>query len=1034
LAEKMRILVVDDEPDVRRALSRLLSRGGYQVLEASTGEEGLRLAREERPDLILLDVMLADMGGLEICERIKADAELARSLVLLFSGNQVDSESRAQGLESGADGYIRRGLPPRELLARVEAMLRIKRAEESHRQALHALRESEARYRSIAEDIPALVCRFRPDGVLTFVNSAYARYFGECRQELEGQSFFQFIPKGEREAVRQHYRALTPENPATTYEHQVLAPDGTERWQRWTDRAHFDAHGRAVEYQSLGQDITEEKRAEEALRYQAQLAASVSDAVISTDLDFNVRTWNKAAETIYGWRADEVIGKPIAEVTDIQYPHDEASAVLEQFRAAGYWRGEVLQRRKDGTLVHVLASVSLLRDNAGEPAGAVAVNHDITERVRAEAALKRSEATARVLLNAPTDAVALIDVDGTILRANATLARRLGRPLDELAGLCIWDLYPHRARERSKTKVDQVVRSREPVRFEDERDGRWNDNVVYPVCDARGEVTSVALLARDITERKQMEQALRERTVELGERVKELNCLYSISALVERRGVSLEEILRGTVELIPPAWQYPEVACARITLDGRAYQTENFRQTRWRQVSTIFAHGEPKGTLEVCYLEERPPVDARVEGNPFQEEEKKLLDVIAERLGRISERIRAEGQLRRRIAELSVLNQIAYTLATTTDLTESLRTITQTTAELFDAQIAVLGVRDGDGTTLQVRAAFERTSGARASTPLAIPLESMPSIQRALEQGASIVVPDVQRVPLDPPFRALVAERDLHAVLVMPLQARGESIGVLILGTNQDGVSYEPDEIALAETIAGDVAAAIENARLSEQAQAAAAAAERERLARELHDAVTQKLFSVNTIAEALPRVWERAPEEAERGLAELRGLAQAALAEMRTLLLELRPASLAKQNLDVLLQQLAEVVMARTRIPVDTTITACGSLPEAVQLAFYRVAQEALNNVDKHSRASQAELSLQCDPDRARLRIRDDGRGFDPRAVQTERLGLEIMQERAQAIGATLKIASQQGQGTEITLVWSGATAETAETDRGTR
>ena len=122
----------------------------------------------------------------------------------------------------------------------------------------------------------------------------------------------------------------------------------------------------------------------------------------------------------------------------------------------------------------------------------------------------------------------------------------------------------------------------------------------------------------DITERKQAERAVEELAYDLGERVKELNCLHGISDLVEIPGISLEEILQGTVDLIPPAWQYPEVTCARITLEGQEFSTENFCHSPWQQTAGILARGEQIGTVQVGYLQERPASD---EG-PFLKEER----------------------------------------------------------------------------------------------------------------------------------------------------------------------------------------------------------------------------------------------------------------------------------------------------------------------------------------------------------------------------------------------------------------------------
>jgi len=209
--------------------------------------------------------------------------------------------------------------------------------------------------------------------------------------------------------------------------------------------------------------------------------------------------------------------------------------------------------------------------------------------------------------------------------------------------------------------------------------------------------------------------------------------------------------------------------------------------------------------------------------------------------------------------------------------------------------------------------------------------------------------------------------------------------------------------------------------RAEQQLEEAAAAAERERLARELHDAVTQALFSASLIADTLPRVWEHHPEEGQRGLEELSRLTHGALAEMRTMLVELRPGALSEQDLGVLLRQLTDGLMARTRMRVATTVMGDCSLPADVQIALYRIAQEALNNIAKHAQASRATVSLDNEPDCVTLRISDDGCGFDLDAVQPHQMGLQIMHERAQAIGASFEATSQPGQGTEIVVTWTG-------------
>jgi PAS domain S-box-containing protein len=258
-----------------------------------------------------------------------------------------------------------------------------------------------------------------------------------------------------------------------------------------------------------------------------------------------------------------------------------------------------------------------------------------------------------------------------------------------------------------------------------------------------------------------------------------------------------------------------------------------------------------------------------------------------------------------------------------------------------------------------------------------------------------------------------------RAVLSVPLVVKGAIYGNLILYYTAPR-KFSPEEIELAMTVGDQAALAIENARLRTQVERAAVAAERNRIARDLHDSVTQTLFSATLITEVLPKVMRNNPVESERLLGELRQLTRGALAEMRTLLLELRPAALGDVEIDELLRQLTEGVIGRARMPITLAIECDCSLPPDVKTAYYHVAQEALNNVAKHARATQAQVFLQGDPHQVTLSISDDGRGFVLDEVTSEHLGLGIMRERAEDIDATLAIKSQVGVGTEVTITWT--------------
>jgi PAS domain S-box-containing protein len=200
---------------------------------------------------------------------------------------------------------------------------------------------------------------------------------------------------------------------------------------------------------------------------------------------------------------------------------------------------------------------------------------------------------------------------------------------------------------------------------------------------------------------------------------------------------------------------------------------------------------------------------------------------------------------------------------------------------------------------------------------------------------------------------------------------------------------------------------------------------ERIRIARELHDSVTQTMYSVSIVAEALPRLLDRDLDEAKRRAIHLRQMTLGALAELRNLLFEFHPKALRDTRLSVLVRQLGDVLTGRTHIPVEITIAGDAQSPEDVKIAFYRIAQETFNNIAKHARANQVTVVLESVPNKFMLSIHDNGIGFDLETVNAEKFGLKIMRERAEAIGADLMVESSPNRGTLVSLMWQPAAAK---------
>ncbi|MBI5668217.1 MAG: GAF domain-containing protein [Chloroflexi bacterium] len=445
--------------------------------------------------------------------------------------------------------------------------------------------------------------------------------------------------------------------------------------------------------------------------------------------------------------------------------------------------------------------------------------------------------------------------------------------------------------------------------------------------------------------------------------------------------------------------------------------------------------GDVLGTFAMYYQSPRSPTDteqrtiqtaAHLAGVAIEHKraQEALQQANLDLERRVQERTR-ELQRRRQVAE-SLRSTIAI-INSNRSLADILNFIVAQAKDLLMAEACVLHSvdLDNDSVTLEASCGWPDELRQPATLPLAAPENARDTLLlRQIRFGN--YPPDyadqaLRDPALDPKTRqrkAFIRTR-YAASLSVPLVIAGELFGSLIFYYTVPQ-QFLDEQLEVAATFAEQAALAIENARLRERVQRSAAEAERGRLARDLHDSVTQTLFSASLIAEVLPRVWQDNPDEGRGLLEDVRLLTRGALAEMRTLLLELRPAALLQSELSDSLRHLADAATARAGIPVKLEVRGREPLPPDMKLALYRIAQEALNNIAKHADAGHAGVVLDSQPGCGELVISDDGCGFDRAAVSPDHLGLGIMAERAQAVGARTMIDSRPGQGTCITVRWS--------------
>jgi signal transduction histidine kinase len=409
----------------------------------------------------------------------------------------------------------------------------------------------------------------------------------------------------------------------------------------------------------------------------------------------------------------------------------------------------------------------------------------------------------------------------------------------------------------------------------------------------------------------------------------------------------------------------------------------------------------------------------------FDQADLDLLAAFANQAAAAIENARLYANEHRRAEQFGVIAEVGRHLTLIMNQDELLRQVVQIIQKTFGYYHVAVGLVEGDYIVYRVGAGglWEDPRFAFKPARLKIGVEGVSGWVAAT--GELLLVPDVSKDPRYIWMQGSATRSELTA----PIFVKEQVVGVLDVQSDRINAFDEIDRVVM-QALAHQVGAALENARLYEQSQRVAVLSERSRLARELHDAVTQSLFSASLVADALPTVWDKNPQEGRQLLQELRSLSRGALAEMRTLLLELRPMALLETSLEDLLRQLGEAAGGREGIPISVQVDGQGKLPPDVHMALYRIAQEALNNVVKHACANQAAIRLcyTCtEPGEpgapavssVLLTISDDGRGFNQVLASSDHFGLGIMHERAQAVGASLTIDSHPGEGTQISVLW---------------
>lgn len=415
---KAKVLCVDDDPDLLLINSSILKSAGHEVLEATDGRACIDMIRKERPDLVLLDVILPDMSGLEVCRQIKTTRGMTDTYVVLISGMETSSKSQIKGLEAGADGYIVRPVSSQELLARVQALIRIKKMEA-------ALRKSMERYQMLIETMNDGLGVLDENGIITFANDKVCQMTGFSRDEMIGHPVTDFIDENDRTAYGKHFKEhkngifgpfeltclkrngekislivspkpILDDNGKFNGAFAVMTDiTGRKKYEEAIKKLNEELERRVEErtgqikavVEELEEEIIERKRVEESLKENEEkfraITATATDAIILMNDEGKISYWNPAAEKIFGYTKQEAIGKALHTLLS---PAEYHNAYQEGFRIFRETGGgpvigktlEFLAVKKDGTKFPIEISTSVI--NVKGRREAVGIIRDVTER------------------------------------------------------------------------------------------------------------------------------------------------------------------------------------------------------------------------------------------------------------------------------------------------------------------------------------------------------------------------------------------------------------------------------------------------------------------------------------------------------------------------------------------------------------------------------------------------------------------------------------------------------------------------------